>query len=127
MTHTAFIRQQIEHTAKQVCARLAITRSRYDSYLHDAATDWLLHHLDYDTLVVDDVMQTKVFWQWWYLHAYHRDRGWLQITYTGTTEVYRLLNDWLYYHSSHRLCDTTIKHGRILYDSYANINWTLNI
>lgn len=113
-------------TANKVTSILGINLAAYASFLHDAGTDWLLDHLNNDTLVVDEVMQTDEFWAWWALQAYHRDVQWLSSSAYAIAahhEPDRLLNDWLYYHSAARLIDMRNKHAQILFNSYANINW----
>ena len=113
----------MQQTALKICKLLGINTQEYSQYQYDCAVDWLLHHLHNDTEVVDDVMQTTVFWKWWSIHVYHRDNDWLKVSYNDGAERGRLLNDWLYYHSSDRLCNLNTKHGSILFNSYANINW----
>lgn len=123
MSHTAFMRNQMAQTTQKICKTLCISQHVYYEYLHEQAIEWLLQHLRNDTESVDDVMQTKVFWKWWHLHAHHRDNAWLKVTYTANPEPKRLLNDWLYYHSADRLSNMEVKHAELLFNAYANINW----
>lgn len=129
MSNTKFIKHQMQVTTNKVTNTLGISSEAYIKYLYDAATNWLLDHLNNDTLVVDEVMQTAEFWKWWALQAYHRDVQWLSSSayaIAASHEPARLLNDWLYYHSAARLLDMNNKHAQILYNSYANINWVKN-
>jgi hypothetical protein len=122
MTNVKFIKQQQQVTMHKVTALIGLGKDAYYSYLYDAAINWLLEHLNHHTDVVDDVMQCDVFWSWWFVQAYHRDNEWLN-TICNKQDTTRLLNDWLYYHCSTRLCDMNNKHANLLYNGYANINW----
>lgn len=109
---------------QRVCNLCRITPANYSSYLKEAATDWLIAHLQ-DTAAVDDVMQCDVFWSWWSLQAYHRTATWLNQYMSYTTEPDRILNDWMFYHSAPRLTNQSVKDAQILYNGYANINWSV--
>jgi len=129
MSQAKFIKSQMDVTMKKVTSILGINSDTYFTHLYSVATEWLLDHLNNDTLAVDEVMQTQEFWRWWALQAYHRDCNWLDSSAYGIAakhETARLLNDWLYYHSSARLLNMENKHAQLLYNSYANINWTKN-
>lgn len=116
-------------TLNKVVAIIGITSEAYLQHLYNVAIEWLLDHLNNDTEVVDEVMQCQAFWSWWALQAYHRDSQWLNSVAYGIAtyqEPARLLNDWMYYHSTARLINMQNKHAQILFNSYANINWVNN-
>jgi hypothetical protein len=122
MTNVKFIQQQQVLTMRKVIAKIGIDEYTYYTYLHSMGIEFLMHHLQ-DLDAVDDVMLCDVFWNWWYLNAYHRDNEYIAIHATRPYEQQRLLNDWLYYHSATRLCNIQHNHATILFNGYANINW----
>jgi hypothetical protein len=126
ITHTQFMRNQMDVTMHKVAATLGITVQDYIQHLYNCSTDWLMHHLNHDYDAADNVMQCQEFYKWWALHAYHRDCQWLQ-TIANAVAVYnepnRLIADWLYYHSATRLTNLKNKQAQTLFNAYANINW----
>lgn len=119
MSHTKQFQNQMQITLNKVCKMVGITPADYYKQQVQLATDWLMHELSNDTIAVDEVMQTTVFWSWWYLHAYHRSNIFI--------DSYHLVaNPQQYYfdiHSVHNLCSRHTKHGNLLYNAYANIQW----
>lgn len=126
MTHTATLKNSMHITTNKVVTLLCISIEDYNHLQWSFAADWLLDQLNHDTPLVDDIMQHPAFMQWWNLNAFHRNNDWFEsIAYAiaNKQEPNRMLNDYMYFNSSLRLCDQQFKHAQILFNSYANINW----
>jgi hypothetical protein len=119
MSHAKFMIDQIEGTSKKVVSLLGISLETYQAYMDEIATEWLLGYYKGDTLAVYEVQEKNEFWAWWRLHAYYRNREWVD-TAPVCKDNERLRNDWLLCHSSARLLNTNITQSYLLINSFIN-------